>query len=143
MESTHDDPPLPHRLLLYLPTSTDFQDRIHQVVQHLLCGKLGGLTSYPAQGAYQRQNGQAEIENIRVLEAYCEGSERIRQVEVLRRMAAVLGWAMNQETVAIAVDGRMEKILPSPGNRPPGIEDLPVAKMVDLLEGMVGDPSDS
>ena len=137
------DHPLPHRLVIYLPSSCDFDERVHQAVQHLMCVELGGATSYSAQGAYRRDNNQVQIESIRVLEAYCESSERIRKVKILRRVAAVLGKVMEQESVAIAVDGRMENVPPSRGARPRAIEDFPFSKLMELMEGLNGSSPDS
>lgn len=107
---------LPRRLVIYLPSCSQNGQPIANFEEHVaavsrkLCEWFGGATNYPATGNFTLENGSIQQEKIQVIECYCEDSAWTEKQEFVWNMATSLSRALNQESLACAVDGRMKFI---------------------------------
>ena len=102
-----------HRFALYLPS----EDRdgaqlrgfgpISAATEELLCGLLGGVTSYPATGAHQRDGGGVHRERVMVLESFCAEATWRSASPVLGALVKLLARELEQECLAGSLDRRM------------------------------------
>lgn len=103
----------PHRVVLYYPakqrdgTPVTNHEGLAQALELLLCREMGGVTRYAAVGNYTTVSGTIHRENIEVLEVYCEAIKWEEQRRFLEILAGGLARTMNQESLALAVNGRL------------------------------------
>lgn len=103
----------PHRVVLYLParqrdgTLVANHENIAQGLEMLLCLELGGVTRYPALGNYKTAAGKIHREQVEVFELYCEADDWESQRHFLQDLAEELVTLMDQESIALACDGRL------------------------------------
>lgn len=70
----------------------------------------GGSTAVNAQGAWLDARGHLVRERVCNVYAYCTDSQRPWVVKAAKRVAADIKETMNQESVAIVINGTMEFI---------------------------------
>lgn len=118
MNPSESETPLPHRLVIYLPsrkkdeTAIENFDRIAQVACNLLCERFGGVTSYPATGHFKKADGEIQRESVQVLEAFCEQANWQQEANYIKTLSAALAKQLAQESIACTVDGRMILVEP-------------------------------
>ena len=99
----------PIRVVLYFPLgSTDHnrESEILPLVEDYLCRTFGGLTSYPAQGLYVREHDAIiQRESVQVLEIYASPGLWARFEEEFHHLGEALARVLDQQSVAITVEG--------------------------------------
>ena len=113
---TPPNKPLLHRLVIYLPASEKQHETAFLAVESILCDRLGGATSFAARGLFRMAGGTRTMEKVQVVESYCPTRELEDFIPTLRLVAGIIGAALKQESIAFAIDGRMEFILPASGD---------------------------
>jgi hypothetical protein len=115
------DPETParrHRFVIYLPTkrkdgeSIEGFEQLAMAAEALICERLGGVTSYPARGAFQGKSSNIQREQVQVLETYCDEAHWAREARYLSALAQVLARELDQESVACSLDGVMALVTP-------------------------------
>lgn len=106
---------LPERFTLYLPVSGECEDACCLATELLLCELFGGVTSFPARGTFRMKTGELKVEEIQVVECYCEPVDLHRHLPMLQNLAQVIARALDQESIAYALNGRMETLKPLSG----------------------------
>jgi hypothetical protein len=101
----------PIRFVLYFPlgspSSARAADLLRRVEDHL-CRTFGGLTSYPARGMYLRDSSTTiQRENVQALEIYANPDLWTDAGPKMHELAAILAGLLDQESVAISVEGTM------------------------------------
>ncbi|MCW1912968.1 hypothetical protein OJ996_05265 [Luteolibacter sp. GHJ8] len=107
-------PSLPRKFILYFPIGCAGGKELCSTVEGIMCDRLGGVTSYPARGTFKMEGGRRVSDDLQVLECFCENSEWPEQQPFLITLAELIGWILDQESVACALDGRMQ-VIPSAG----------------------------
>jgi hypothetical protein len=107
-----------HRFVIYLPTKrrdgepVDGFEELAMAAESLICERLGGVTSYPARGAFQGESGAIQREPIQVLESYCDETHWGAEARFLGALAQILARELDQESVACSLDGAMALVVP-------------------------------
>lgn len=136
MDNCPNQPCLPRRFVIYLPATSKLEIQVCEAVELILCDRLGGATSYPARGIFKSAGGGTKVENVQVLEAYCEAEDWMNQGAFLRALAAFVGTILHQEAIAFAVDGRMETVIPDTREISGEFERLPAHQFPDFLSDL-------
>jgi hypothetical protein len=121
MKSSHfasrTDESKPHRFVIYLPSCQadgepipNFETLTDEMAR-TLCLKFGGATSYPATGYFERADHSVQKEAIRVLEFFCTPEELSRKGDFVWQLLTKLRAALQQESMACSLDGRMILVL--------------------------------
>jgi hypothetical protein len=103
---------MPRRFVLYIPIGCPGGEPLCATVEGILCERLGGVTSYPARGTFKMAAGNRSSDHLQVLESYCESGDWARQYPFLLALTAMVGAILRQESIACAIDGRMEIVPP-------------------------------
>lgn len=126
--------PLPRNFRIYFPIDCAGGAEFCATVEGILCERLGGVTSYPARGTFKMRGGERISERLQVLESFCEADDWSKQQSFLLSLTAMIGAILNQETIACAVDGRMQMVPPeTPGRRIRGVPPSAISEE-DLLK---------
>lgn len=118
-----------HRFVIYLPTlrkdgaAIDGFESLAMAAESLICEKFGGVTSYPARGAFRGESGTIQRESVQVLESYCDDAIWREEAGFLGGLAQILARELDQESVACSLDGAMTLVTPDP-SLPRQIDDL-------------------
>jgi hypothetical protein len=72
-----------------------------------ICRRVGGLTSYSAEGLTAKRDGCVERDKIQVLEMFVEEADALAVETDLRQRAAIIAAKLSQRSVAYSVDGQM------------------------------------
>ncbi|RYD37856.1 MAG: hypothetical protein EOP85_17310 [Verrucomicrobiaceae bacterium] len=116
------------------------------MVEGILCERLGGVTSYPARGTFKMDDGHRTSDNLQVLESFCELGEWGEHKPFLLTLAGIIGGILDQESIACAIDGRMEVVAPIPGAEVPGLkspEDISETILTDIIVRLIADQTDA
>jgi len=128
---------LPKKFVIYVPTETGAAPQVCGAVENILCDRLGGVTSYPARGVFKMADSSRKTEKIQVLETYCEATDWVKQKPFLWSLAKILSAVLEQEAMAVAVDGRMELLDKSAADCPKSLEGRSVGECQTILESLV------
>ena len=107
-----------HRFVIYLPTKrkdgtpVEGFEQLASAAEELICRRLGGVTSYPACGAFIRDTGQLQREHIQVLESFSSEDAWREHSPFLGRLAKLLARELDQESIACSLDGEMALATP-------------------------------
>ena len=91
-------------------------EKLVEAAEELLCERLGGVTSYPARGAYIRESGEIQREQVQVLESFCDEQVWEKEAIFLKQLAKLLARELDQESVACSLDGEMSFAVPDQGS---------------------------
>lgn len=111
-------PPRRHRFVIYLPTKRKDGEPVKGfenltlAAESLICERLGGVTSYPARGAFQGESGTIQREHVQVLESYTDDLQWTLESKFLSALAQILARELDQESVACSLDGAMALVTP-------------------------------
>lgn len=103
--------PLPHRVVLYLPSQTRKHHpvfgfgEIAQRTARELCARFGGVTRYPATGYFRTDSGGIQEEEVQALEFYCSQEEWADSETWIHQLLEVLKRELDQERMACSLDG--------------------------------------
>lgn len=106
---------LNHKLEIYVPstvnidTPVDNTQQVEKVLKHL-ASRFGGASAQQIRGCWIADNGNPVFENTVICFAYCEADKLELGKTVLRFLAEYLKTTMQQEAVAVVIDGSMEFI---------------------------------
>lgn len=106
---------LNHKLEIYVPstvnvdTPVDNTKQVERVLKHL-ARQFGGASAQQIRGCWIAENGNPVFENTVICFAYCEADTLEWGKTVLQVLAEDLKTTMQQEAVAVVIDGVMDFI---------------------------------